>query len=74
MDGEHWIEIDRKEDDTQLREGDVTAISEVKTTGACRQFRLVQIGKNHDHDDALVMSALEVFGYFVDCPSQTSMS
>jgi hypothetical protein len=66
MDGEYWTEVDRRDNNSQLREGEFTALFEIKTTDFCRQFRLVQIGMNHARDDALVMSAMEVFGYFVN--------
>jgi hypothetical protein len=63
---EHRAEADQRENSAQPREGDVTALFEVKTTDACHQFRPVQIGRNHNRDNALIMPALEVFGCFID--------
>lgn len=64
--GKSWMTIDRRGNNDQLNGNMVIVkfnIAPVPRTGF-RFFRLRLIGKNHDDNDILALSALEIFGDF----------
>jgi hypothetical protein len=65
-DGEHWVEIGRRENNSELAAERVTRTFEVSGNQLCRQIRLVNIGRNHQGYDCLCILALEVFGSLIE--------
>jgi hypothetical protein len=65
-DGEVWREVAREEDNEQLNGERFTGTFAVAGGEECRFIRLVQIGRNHMGNDALVISAWEIFGDLVE--------
>jgi hypothetical protein len=64
LDGEAWIEIDRKTDNEDFKRGG-TASYAVSNSAQCRFIRLTQTGKNHAGGvvcDDLAIVAFEFFG------------
>jgi hypothetical protein len=66
MDGKEWVEIDRRENNAELIERDVTRMFKVAKSEKCRFIRLVNIGRNHHGSDCLVISSLEIFGSLME--------
>jgi hypothetical protein len=66
LDGTNWIEIDCKQNNSQLDDRNVTVRFEVSRSEECRFLRLVNIGRNHAGNDAMVISALEIFGNLIE--------
>jgi hypothetical protein len=66
LDGTNWIEIDCKQNNSQLDDRNVTVRFEVSRSEECGFLRLVNIGRNHSGNDALVISALEIFGTLIE--------
>jgi hypothetical protein len=64
-DGENWREVAREEDNEQLNGPMLTGTFAVAGGGKCRFIRLVNIGRNHAGDDALLFSAWEIFGSLI---------
>jgi hypothetical protein len=65
-DGEHWVEIDRRENNSELAEERAIRTFEVSGNQLCRQIRLVNIGRNHQGYDCLCVLALEIFGSLIE--------
>jgi hypothetical protein len=65
-DGKSWREVGREEDNEQLKGKWFTATFAVAGGGECRFIRLVNIGRNHYGDDALWISAWEIFGSLIE--------
>jgi hypothetical protein len=65
-DGEHWVEIDRRENNSELAAERVVRTFEVSGNQVCRQIRLVNIGRNHQGYDCLCILALEIFGSLIE--------
>jgi hypothetical protein len=61
-DGENWREVAREEDNKKLNGRRFTATFAVAGGGECRFIRLVNIGRNREGDDQLVISAWDIFG------------
>jgi hypothetical protein len=61
-DGESWWEVARDEENNQLNGSRFTGAFAVAGGGECRFIRLVNIGRNHGRNDALCISAWEIFG------------
>jgi hypothetical protein len=61
LDGENWTEIDRKEDDYNLREWPNTASFAISNSGECCFIRLIQTGKNHGENDDLSVFSFDFF-------------
>jgi hypothetical protein len=66
LDGEHWVEIDHKENNAKLNGYRVTKTFAVRAAGKCRYIRLVNVGSNHQGNDCLSISAFEIFGKLSD--------
>jgi hypothetical protein len=62
VDRENWREVAHQEDNEQLNGKWFTDTFGVAGGGECRFIRLVNIGRNHRWDDALFISAWEIFG------------
>jgi hypothetical protein len=65
-DGVAWKEVDRREDNAELNGKEITQTFTVPGSGGGRFIRLVNIGKNHEGDDCLSISAWEIFGSIVE--------
>jgi hypothetical protein len=61
-DGENWREVDHKENNKQLNGAFRTGTFALTGGGECRFIRLVNIGRNHNGNDILSISAWEIFG------------
>jgi hypothetical protein len=64
-DGESWREVAREEGNKQLNGRWLTGTFPVAGGGECRFIRLVNIGRNHAGNDALWITAWEIFGTLV---------
>jgi hypothetical protein len=62
MNGEDWIELDRRKNDSHLKEDLAVHRFEVKSPFECRFLRLTQTGKNHGDSHVLAFCSLEIFG------------
>jgi hypothetical protein len=60
--GEDWTELDRRKNDSHLREDFAVHSFEVKSPLECRFVRLTQTGKNHNDSHYLAFCSLEIFG------------
>jgi hypothetical protein len=61
-DGVAWKEVDRREDNSELNGRAITRVFTVPGNATGRFIRLVNVGKNHERDDCLCISAWEIFG------------
>jgi hypothetical protein len=66
LDGKDWREVDHKEKNKHLNGRYFTATFAVAGGGECRFIRLVNIGRNHQRNDILLISAWEIFGSLVE--------
>jgi len=66
LDGEEWIEIGHKEDNSAMNGSNAIRTFGVSRSEPCRFIRLVNIGRNHAGSDALIISAFEIFGSIVE--------
>jgi hypothetical protein len=66
LDGVHWTEIDKKTDNSDLKEDPHTASFVVSRSDEFRVIRLIQTGKNQDQGDRLVLVAFELFGALLE--------
>jgi hypothetical protein len=64
--GQDWIEIDVRENNCELNDGESTKTFEITRSQECRLIRLINIGRNHAGSDALVISAFEIFGRMIE--------
>jgi hypothetical protein len=64
--GHDWMEIDLRENNCELNDGESTKRFEVARSQECRLIRLINIGRNHAGNDALVISAFEIFGTLIE--------
>jgi hypothetical protein len=62
LNGKDWMEIDHRENNSELNAKNVTATFSISKREICRFLRLVNIGRNHQGNDALVISSFEIFG------------
>jgi hypothetical protein len=62
VDGENWREVAREENNNQFNGALFTATFPVRGGGECRFIRLVNIGRNHNGNNVLWISAWEIFG------------
>jgi uncharacterized coiled-coil protein SlyX len=62
MNGEDWTELDRRKNDSHLKEDLAVHTFEVKSPFECRFIRLTQTGKNHSDSHRLAFCSLEIFG------------
>jgi hypothetical protein len=62
MDGKNWVEVDHKENNSELNAMNVTRVFEVSRSEMCRFVKLVNIGRNHFNNDQIVISSFEIFG------------
>jgi hypothetical protein len=65
-DGESWREVAHEENNERLNGSRFTGTFTAAGGGACRLIRLVNIGKNHQGSDQLVVSAWEIFGNVIE--------
>jgi hypothetical protein len=66
LDGVTWTEIDRKTDNTDLKDTPYIASFAVENSAESRFVRLTQTGKNHQGKDWLGMVAFEFFGTLLE--------
>jgi hypothetical protein len=69
IDGDHWIEVDRREDDSSLNGRNLTQLFKVCGESVQSRFvRLRQIGRNHSStlDHKMVISGFELFGLLIE--------
>jgi hypothetical protein len=66
MDGDDWVEVDRQENNSNLNGRNVTATFSIGSCKICRFLRLVNIGRNHRGNNALVIASFEIFGYLLE--------
>jgi hypothetical protein len=62
MDGECWTELDRRKNDSHLKEDLAVHSFEVRSPFECQFVRLTQTGKNHNDSHILAFCSLEIFG------------
>jgi hypothetical protein len=60
--GQTWIEMDHRENDTQMNKLAAVVTYEVKAPSTVQMIRIRQTGKESHGNDHLLMSAFEVFG------------
>jgi hypothetical protein len=65
-DGNLWIEIDRRENNSDLNSSCALKTFSIARSDPVRVIRLRQIGPNHCNNNQLVCSSFEVFGSMVD--------
>jgi hypothetical protein len=66
LDGSKWIELDRRENNTELNGQGAIATFRVSRSDSVHMIRLRQLGKNSDNCDYLIVSAIEVFGVLIE--------
>ena len=64
-DGNVWTEVDRRENNGDLNEGNVTKTFPISVQKECRMFRIRQIGPNWAGANYVIFSSLEVFGTLI---------
>jgi hypothetical protein len=62
LDGNQWVVLDRREDETSLKEMNQVAEFSVATVGRAQFIRLRQTEKNWHGTQCLAMSAFEIYG------------
>jgi hypothetical protein len=65
-DGENWQEVAHEEDNKQFNSCRCTDTFPVAGGEECRFIRLVNIGKNHEGNDRLYITAWEIFGNLIE--------
>jgi hypothetical protein len=65
-DGSEWIELDRRENNTELNSQGAIATFPISRSDEAHMIRLRQLGKNSNNYDHLVVSAIEVFGVLME--------
>jgi hypothetical protein len=66
LDRSKWIELDRREDNTELNSQGAIATFPVSHSDLVHMIRLRQLGKNNSNYDYLEVSAIEVFGVLME--------
>jgi hypothetical protein len=66
VDGQNWVEFDYRENNTELNGSGATRTFGTARSGECRYIRLVNIGRNHDDNDRIAISAWEIFGSLIE--------
>jgi hypothetical protein len=66
IDGENWTEIDRRENNSELNCRNGTRTFGVSRSKESRFIRLINVGRNHYGNDALVISSFEIFGLLME--------
>jgi actinin alpha len=66
VDSKKWVQADVREGNTKLNGFNVTRTFNVTGRQQCRYIRLVNIGRNHNGNDALSIASFEIFGYLID--------
>jgi hypothetical protein len=64
--GQSWTELDRRENNKDLKSLLLVATFPVSGSSEIRMIRLLQTGKNHGGDDNLNFSGFEVFGSILE--------
>jgi hypothetical protein len=62
IDGTTWTEVDRRDDNMGLNGPSFTATFAVTRAAPCRFIKLMNVGRNHEGDDCLLIQAWEIFG------------
>jgi hypothetical protein len=62
LDGSTWVEVDHRENNSELNTKNVTRTFQMIRCEECRFIRLVNIGRNHYGNDHLVICSFEIFG------------
>lgn len=65
LDGEKWVEIDRRDPNQNLNGPLLFKYYECKIIRPCRYFRLTQEGENHNSNHILTISSIELFGFLI---------
>jgi hypothetical protein len=64
--GAEWVEIDRRQDDTSLKDFKAVRIFEVAAPRQIRMVRIRQTGPNHAGKSELILSVWEIFGALIE--------
>jgi hypothetical protein len=65
VDGNSWIEIDRRENNTDLNSSYAIKTFNICKVDTFRMIRLRQIGLNHRNDNYLIFTSFELFGTLI---------
>jgi hypothetical protein len=68
VDGQQWTELDRKENNGQLKARNAYVSFAMSTPTEVRMIRLRQTGRNHVGNNYLTLSAFEIFGTISGVP------
>jgi hypothetical protein len=66
LDGSKWIELDRRENNTELNSQGAIATFPVSRSDDVHMIRIRQLGKNSSNNDYFIVSAIEVFGVLME--------
>jgi hypothetical protein len=66
QDGESWVELDRRENNTALNSQGVIASFSISQSIEVRMIRLRQLDKSSSHSYCLFVSAIELFGVVLE--------
>jgi hypothetical protein len=65
-DGNIWTEVDERGENSELNGSLIARTFAVKKSEECRYIRLVNVGRNHEGDEALCLSAWEMLGSLIE--------
>jgi hypothetical protein len=65
LDGARWVEMDRREDNQDLKSAYAVASFKIAKPSRCCYVRLTQIDKNHVGSHCMRLCAFELFGEYV---------
>jgi hypothetical protein len=66
MDGQSWLEFDRRENNTALNSQGAVATFSISRSSEIQMIRLRQLSPNSTANNHLVVNALELFGVVVE--------
>jgi hypothetical protein len=66
VDGTTWIEVDRRQNNSELNGPNRIATFEIAHPEECRMVRLRQTGPAHDGNNSIVICAFELFGTLLE--------
>jgi hypothetical protein len=72
VDSRNWAEADRREGNDKLNGFNVTRTFKVTRRQQCRYIRVVNVGRNHNGNDALSLASFEIFGFLIDLSAPVS--
>jgi hypothetical protein len=65
VDGNLWLEIDRRENNTDLNSSFAIKTFQICKVDTFRMIRLRQIGLNHQNNNYLIFTSFELFGSLI---------